>query len=60
MKVHRVNVVVSLCSIAHTTRKIKIHYKDYFMLSSSFEHSSHTVSSSFEVNNLPHEEHFIV
>ena len=33
---------------------------NYFIFSSSLEHLSHTVSSSFDVNNLPHDEYFII
>ena len=34
--------------------------ENYFMFSSSLEHFSQAVSSSFDVYNLPHDEHFIV
>ena len=37
-----------------------IFFRTYFIFSSSLEHTSQTVSSSFDVNNLPHDEHLIV
>ena len=60
---------VRLISLSHKDRyqlpgfnhkRSKLYFEIYLMFSSSLEQSSHTVSSSFEVNNLPHDAHFIV
>jgi hypothetical protein len=42
------------------TNKGNYIFRNYFIFSKSLEHLSQTVSSSFDVNNLPQDEHLIV